>query len=127
MDSCVDDVPLTGSTLYLDELGWYCLENIGINGDSTYGTKPVSQKEPNTFGLYDVYGNVREWTQDAYLVSLGTTLSIDPYPISSSSSRVTKGGYWGETPRNIRSSGRFANTQTIGLNGLGFRVVQTKQ
>lgn len=124
-ESCTADVYLDSMTQSLDDIGWYCFENIGINGDSTYGTKPVAQKSPTDNGLYDVYGNVREWTQDAYQVSLGNTLNINPYPSTQSYQRVTKGGYWGDTPRNLRSSARFSNTQNVGLNGLGFRLVQS--
>lgn len=39
----------------LDEVGWYC-------GNSR-GTNPVAQKKANGYGLYDMSGNVMEWTQ----------------------------------------------------------------
>lgn len=41
--------------------GWY-------NDEDTCKTQPVKTKQPNVLGLYGIYGNVREWTQDKYII-----------------------------------------------------------
>ena len=41
----------------LDRIAWY-------SGNSDGETKPVRAKEPNAWGLYDMFGNVSEWTND---------------------------------------------------------------
>ncbi len=61
----------------------YCWETDNSNGT----TQPVGQKKPNEFGLYDMCGNVSEWTWDYYWgieqgaqSGGGTTSVVVPFP-----------------------------------------------
>ena len=38
------------------------------NEEDSCKTQPVKTKQPNGLGLYGIYGNVREWTQDKYII-----------------------------------------------------------
>ncbi len=45
---------------HLGDYAWYA-------GNSSSKTQEVGKKKPNAFGLYDMIGNVAEWTYDQYL------------------------------------------------------------
>ena len=71
-----------------------------------YGTKPVGQYAPNAFGLYDVHGNVREWTQDAYAARLPGGRLTDPEPQVGRDSYAVRGGGWADRAVRVRSAAR---------------------
>ena len=77
-------------------------------------TSPVGKFTANTFGLYDLSGNVWEWCQDAYEWE--------------STSRVIRGGSWSEGNRDIFASsyrGNFEPGETD--DDVGFRCVLEKR
>jgi len=83
------------------------------NSDFSY--QPVGKKKPNPWGLYDMHGNVCEWTLNAYqtnykAITEGSTspltLSPDRYP------RVTRGGHWDSDPQDLRSAARLASDKS---------------
>jgi len=88
----------------LDELGWFW-EN------SLMATHPVAQKRPNSFGLYDMSGNVFEWCFDTWKEDLyreRSTASIcNPVQWEDEElDRVRRGGYWHFVEAGCRTSYR---------------------
>ncbi len=95
----------------------------------------VASYVPNRFGIYDLAGNVSEWTSTAYTES-GTAMmndmnpqykydaaKEDPYAIKK---KVVKGGSWKDIGRNIRGDMREGEFQNQPRSYIGFRCVRTQ-
>jgi acetoin utilization deacetylase AcuC-like enzyme/formylglycine-generating enzyme required for sulfatase activity len=98
-------------------------------GNSTKCTHPVRQKQPNPWGLYDMYGNVAEWCNDFYADHYDAQASKDPHGPASGKERVLRGGSWDDDEDGCRSSARhseppgFADV-CFGYERYGFRCVR---
>lgn len=95
----------------------------GLRAPDGYGTTNVGSYQPNAFGLYDVHGNVREWTLDRYNGRhLGRSL-IDPPPRSDGNRIAVRGGGWEDSAARVRSAVREELSPDVTSNAIGFRVV----
>jgi formylglycine-generating enzyme required for sulfatase activity len=101
----------------LDAMGWY----YGNSGEKTH---PVALKKPNSWGLYDMHGNVWEWCLDWY-EKYPSEHIIDPKGPPSGSSRVFRGGSWINLARNCRSASRHRRYPDSRFNYIGFRLACT--
>jgi formylglycine-generating enzyme required for sulfatase activity len=97
----------------LEAMTWY-------DANSGNRTHPVGQKEPNGFGLYDMYGNVWEWCQSKY----------KPYPYNANDGRenlqeadvrVMRGGSWESAAKACRSA--YRRRVTPDPRSSGFRII----
>ena len=91
----------------------------------TNATKPVGLKEPNQFGLYDMIGNVWEWTQDCWNQSYWDAPTDGSAWMSGKCGlRVLRGGSWSDVPSLFRSAYRYTYPTSVLHFNLGFRVVR---
>jgi len=96
----------------------------GKEGRDQWGneTAPVKSFKPNQWGLYDMSGNVYEWTQDRYHESYeGAPTDGSAWDSGSGASRVLRGGSWSLASFNVRSANR--DSFDGGSGYIGFRVI----
>ena len=73
---------------------------------------PVAQKVPNAWNLFDMLGNVWEWTNDRYDKNYyRVSPSADPTGPITGAERVTRGGAWFYPAMIARASTRHASEQ----------------
>ena len=98
----------------------------------------VGTKKPNAFGLYDMLGNVMEWTTDQYYADAYK----DPkpwYPSKTSYPHTARGGSWADKPERVNCTARFPSDASwkqqdpnlpksiwyhTDALGLGFRLIR---
>ncbi len=124
---------------YLDQIAWYA-DNSGkklLDGADLFrdqgkyqkklfangnGPHPVGQKRANAWGLYDMLGNVWEWTADYYSGSYYSESGrTDPSGPAQGIQRVLRGGAWDSIQSDIRVSYRLTNPPGDRVPDFGFR------
>jgi sulfatase modifying factor 1 len=82
-----------------------------FDNNSEGRTHAVGEKKPNAFGLFDMHGNVWEWTENSF--SVGDTR------------RVLRGGAFCHPASSARSAVRAVDAPANRGDGLGFRPART--
>jgi formylglycine-generating enzyme required for sulfatase activity len=93
--------------------------------DGFWGPAPAMSFSPNPFGLYDMGGNVSEWVQDCWHDSyLRAPRDGSAWINPGCSTRVVRGGSWGSSPDQVRSSYRQGAEASVRSGRVGFRVLR---
>ena len=93
----------------INDVAWY-------RGNSGKITHPVGEKQPNELGIYDMCGNVWEWTKTQ---AHSYATNIEP----GGTMFIRRGGSWYHEEKNCRVSRRYASEHSKKTSGLGLRVV----
>lgn len=109
-------------TVQLGKFAWYA--------DNCWGKKVLTPHEPggrqaNSWGIFDLYGNVGEWVQDIYDASFYSK-SRDKNPVNEKKGvlRVVRGGAWNYDDIYCRSSARSSYPGSQKSSFIGFRLIR---
>jgi formylglycine-generating enzyme required for sulfatase activity len=101
----------------IDDYAWYS----EISENQTHS---VGQLRPNYWGLYDMSGNILEWTEDGHSVNYeGAPNDGSPWNEESEWSMV-RGGFWDAGSGNCIFSWRAGDARNDPVNYIGFRLVR---
>lgn len=99
----------------LNDYAWYC-------NNSRNSSHQIGKKRPNSYGIYDMHGNVWEWCEDGYHTGYIGAPSDGSVWESSKISHVLRGGSWYSNSDFCRSAIRCGNLQNKTDGNIGFRV-----
>jgi len=104
----------------INAVAWY-LANAGDQ------ERPVGQKLPNAFGLFDMLGNVSEWCSD-WFGMYSASAQTNPRGPATGDRKILRGGSWYMEAGLVRASDRYANGPSLPPinwgDDLGFRVAR---
>ena len=87
--------------------------------------QPTNTFGPNTFGLFNMAGNVAQWVEDCWNSNLRDLPGDGSARMSGDcSAHVIRGGSWNDDPVNLRSAARKYDTVSAREPNIGFRVAR---
>ena len=101
---------------------WSATHRFNCDDGVNLGTAPVGNYQPNAYGLYDMLGNVWEWTCSGYDSKYGGAEKTCKNR-TDSGVRVTRGGSWFYAPAGVRAAFRGVYDPDKRDSGIGFRLV----
>ena len=98
----------------------------GSKGDYRQQTVPVDSFQPNEWGLFNVHGNVWEWTEDCWNdLTTGNAGDGSARTTGDCTRRVVRGGSWFSDPRILRAALRVPVSTVDRVIFQGFRLART--
>ena len=113
-----NDYPFGPSQNEFGQYAWF-------KGNSDNKSHPVGEKLPNNFGLYDIFGNVWEWTQDCWNPNyVRAPTDGSAWTTGDCSRRGMRGGSWYSIQPDLNASGRNWDATSVKFPGFGIRVAR---
>lgn len=102
----------------LSQVAWYYANSLGR-------TQSTGSKEANYFGLYDLIGNVWEWTEDCYNDGYrGRPTDGSTWKKGDCKKHPIRGGSWNHTAAYVRSAARLVGSFGDRSSNGGFRLAR---
>ena len=111
-------------------------EQVNYNGKYPYNNVPeglyreetvaVKSLSPNSWGLYEMHGNVLEWCEDYWSDNYPAEAQTDPTGPADGGSRVVRGGSWYDFARHVRAASRLHLDPGLRFDYQGFRCARVQ-
>ena len=96
---------------------------VGKADTVAYGPHDVASKEPNAWGMYDMSGNMAEWTRDNYFAITFKIEDSNPTGSYWGTNKVLKGGSWKDGVKKLYMTDRDDEDPRYWSDHIGFRCV----
>jgi len=118
----IEDYKYAGSD-FIEDVAWVRRNSLNENNPiyNGQGSHEIGQKKPNKLGLYDMSGNVGEWSHD-FGMAFNFTTKLDPESIRQG---IVRGGGWYSRPEFCTVSYRSSLRPSETHHTLGFRIART--
>jgi formylglycine-generating enzyme required for sulfatase activity len=103
----------------LNDYAWF------YNGVKDESTHPVGQKKPNSWGLYDMHGNVSEWCADEWHHNYTGAPCNGSAWQDGDGDRIARGGHFSSSAISCRSASRDGREPNRRFEFVGLRVART--
>lgn len=118
------DANYYGHYPYEIEDNYFSQGNLEVKpGEYRETTVSVDSFSENSYGLYNMHGNVSEWVWD-YYGAYSADSQTDPTGPETGTLRVYRGGGWNDFAKNMRSAYRATLEQNKGSFNIGIRLVR---
>jgi len=107
----------TGASAAADPIAWYA-------ANASDRLHPRATRLPNAWGLYDLAGNVLEWTHDGHAEPLDAVDPVGP-DLGEGTTRVMRGGSFRDPPGALRAAASRLGPPALHTDEMGFRCVRT--
>jgi formylglycine-generating enzyme required for sulfatase activity len=104
----------------------FCCAAAAEGKDRWLYTSPVGAFPANAFGLYDMLGNVWQWTQDCgHPNYAGAPIDGSAWITGDCSQHMVRGGAWFQSADSVRSAARAGDSADFRIGDIGFRVARS--